>query len=387
MNRYAKLIIPFGSKKYIKKENKGLIIHGNAFFIWDLNKGKIIDEYIQLISGNYRLTDSDMIKPTKYYEQVQIKDFRDHYLDQYSKKDPKHISKTTYHNLTDEQIKNVNDYLKEKCMTIKTMFSLFTGSNASGAETNHKASQIRCIDNKYFDCNFANVVSLYIGEKTKNYPKEIKAYSLETFIKENIIKDFKTTFLKYNEHLEFEDNIHVPYYDKEVEVQKYYPDLSKDIEFKLKENQELFIYSIINKTINKYEELIDKNMDKLRQRLRSFFNANINFYLKEGKIPYHYTKEKFNLNIIENAHIFSLASLVKNLSYDDLKLSVNPYNCLRIDRNTHKIIDDKKYFFDTNGNLIKQNKQIVCKEYLDMENLPKETKKILNKYWQSSNLL
>ena len=53
MDRYFKLRIPFATKKYIKKENNGLLIRGNAYFIFDLYKKVFIDEYIEIIEGNY----------------------------------------------------------------------------------------------------------------------------------------------------------------------------------------------------------------------------------------------------------------------------------------------------------------------------------------------
>lgn len=101
----------------------------------------------------------------------------------------------------------------------------------------------------------------------------------------------------------------------------------------------------------------------------------------------HYTKEKYDLQIIENAHIIEFASLIKDLSYSNLELSINPYNCLRIDKNTHKLIDDKKLFFDNKGNLIKHNNKIVTFGYLDIKNFPERTKKIFNDYLRQVNQL
>lgn len=81
--KLIKLKIPFITKKYIKNQ-KGLKIKGNAFYIFDLNTMKIVDQYIEIIDGNYRLTDANMLK-TKYYKKFLFKNFRDKYLDNFTR--------------------------------------------------------------------------------------------------------------------------------------------------------------------------------------------------------------------------------------------------------------------------------------------------------------
>ena len=202
-DRYFKLRIPFGTKGHIKQSFDSIVIKGDAIFVFDRYHNHYIDEYLEIEKGNFRLTDLKMITPTDYYKKNKwIKEFRDQYLDQWSNHDPKMIiDKSRHQELTNEQIKIINDFFKKQNKTIKSMFSLLSGANISGAETNPKASPLRCIDNDFFDCNFANPLKEFKAknkELTKNYPDNLPIYTLMDVWNNNLINNFKEIFSKYN---------------------------------------------------------------------------------------------------------------------------------------------------------------------------------------------
>lgn len=380
MEKYIKIKIPFGSKSYIKKINRKMVMKANAYYVFDLEKQKVIDEYIEIIRSNFRLTDKDMIKPTAYYKQKDVKNFRDIFLDKYSKTDPCAITTRRYQELTNNQINEINNYLKQNYTTVRKMFSYLSGSNITGAETNNYASPIRCIDNEYFDCNFANVFKNYYSDeedRTKNYPDNIPVYSLSMLINSKIIKDFENTFYKYNDEFLYQNNELGEYYNYEHEDK--FVDICNEIKFKLKENQELFIEAIINKTIDDYDAYIS-DKEKLRKKLHTFHGSNVKLYIKKGAIPLHSTTEKYNLKTVQNAHIFPVSKAVNNINYENLVEAINPYNCLRIDSNTHILFDNNKIFFNEKGDVILKNNEVLKNNYLDLKNMPKETKNFFNTY-------
>ena len=384
MDRYFKLRIPFATKKYIKKENNGLLIRGNAYFIFDLYKKVFIDEYIEIIEGNYRITDYDIIKPTDYYKNKLFRNFRDNFLDMYSNHNPKEIKTVTHQKLKSNEIIEINKSFKEMHTTVKSMFACLSGSNITGAETNNKASPMRCIDNEYFDCNFANVIKHYEAkkkDKKKIDDKNIKTYRLFDVINNELIDGFDELFFEYNKDFEYRENIDFIYIPEDN--QKDYIIVDINNKFKIKEKQKDFLLSIVYKTIDDYETFIQS--DRYNKKLRSYFTSNVNDYIRKKLIPLHSTTLMNNLSMYDNAHIIKFSTLIDTLKYEDLFDAINPYNCLRIEKNIHKLFDDKNIFFNINGDIINKDKKILHKEYLNMKNMPIETKKYFIKYLNQQN--
>lgn len=378
MDSFIKLKIPCATKSYIKKTNKKLILLANAYYIWDLKKEKIIDEYLEIIKTNFRLTDQRMIKPTVYYKNQVVKKFREKFLNKYQIIVPQEV-KEAYKDLTQVQIKEVNQYLKSINTTIRTMYSFFNGSNCSGAEQNDKASPIRAIDNDFFDCNFANPLNKYVHKpKHKNYPNDLKTYSLKEFIDKKIISGFNEIFYKYNPDFLYQDNVNNSLQDDEINKEKEYKIVCENIKFKLKESQKLYIESIVNQTIDNWDEFIKSK--KWKTRLRGFFDSNVKDYIRNKYIPYYSSVQK--TLVVESAHIISFSKLTNDiLNYKNLELSVNPYNCLRISSDHHSAFDKGKIIFDLEGNVLnKQSKKIIQKHYLDINNIPFQTIEILKEY-------
>ena len=387
-NQFIKLKIPFATKSYIKNKPKKCYIMGYAYYIFDLDKQIIIDEYLELVKANYRITDIYMIK-TKYYENKKVKNFRKKYLDKYSNID---INKLVYHHnkfenikfefLSDDQIKEINLYFKNESTTIRRMYSLLSGSNISGAETRAKSSPIRCIDNNYFDCNFANVLAKYYKKsfKHKEYPSDLNEYRLDELINSDKVKNFNENFFEYNEDISYEKYPIIPTFVNEITYEQTIDNIEK---YNFNEKQILFIEGFLNKTLDNYEQIVTSSFIKIK--LRSYFNANIAKLLKNKFLPLFSTSEPFNLKIIENAHIISFASLLSKSTFESLTDAINPYNCLRIDAATHKLIDNDNYYFDKEGNLLNGKGEIVKQNYLDIKKIPYQSRIFFNSYLNTLN--
>lgn len=372
-NRYIKLKIPFASKGEILSKDKSLKMLANAYYIFDIKEQILIDEYIEILKTNYRVTDLKMIK-TSHFKNKHVKEFRELFLNDFN-----NSNEIIYNELSNNKIVKINTFLREQKITIRSMYSLFSGSNPSGAETKSKSSQLRCIDNEFFDCNFANVVKKYatkgIKFKNKIYDKNMKTYTLTKMINSNILYNFRDLFYEYNKDLEFSLCLNL---DDLIfnEKNDYKIDNINNNEFEPKENQSLFLYSSINQNISKY---VNFELSSINNKLRSYYASNVNQYIKERKIPLLSTTTKYDLSLVENAHIIPFSTLVKIKTYDSLKDAINPYNCLRINSDIHKLFDKNIIKFDLKGNLLDRHNKIQKSSYLKVDIFPKQTMDFLKK--------
>ena len=374
--KYFKLEIPFATKAYIQNKSEGIKIKGKAIFIFDKFLKKYIHEYLEIESANFRLTDLAMIKPTSYYKDEFIQKFRTNYLDKWSFKSPNLIKKTTYKKLNFQQIQIINKFFKKNLTTIKRMFSLLSGSNISGAKTNPKASPLRCLDHEFWDCNFANVLKEFKAKKmNKNYPKNIPVFNLNYLLNDNSLsfEEFKKTFIKFNpDYYSYSQNDKlkntIVYYENNDYIDSFKIGSLK--EFNFPEEQLLYIDGLKSGTIN-------FTMSEIKQKLRYFFSKNVNFCLNNKIVPEQSTSIYLDPNIIDNAHIIQFSNLIESKQYLD---AIDPFNCLRIDANTHKMFDRLKIYFDQDGNIrdILDN-HIKVKNYLDISKIPQKTKEYLIK--------
>ena len=385
MTKYIKLKIPFATKSLIKNKD-GFKMKGCAFYIFDLENQIYVDEYIEIIESNFRITDKAMIKPTEYYKIKKVKFFRDNFLDKYSNVDPEKINKITYYDLPKSEINKINQYIKSLNTTIRVMFSFFSGSNITGAETKNTSTPMVCINPNYFGCNFANVMKKYEpndSNKIKLNWEEIKEITLDDMIANNYIKDFSLTFFEYNQDLEYRDKLPDDILSDEniFESQNI---LHENNKFKFKENQTLWIESFLNKNLDHYEEFV-KNKQKLSQKLHSFYVSNIYYCIKEKIIPNFHTVTKFNLKQICNAHIIPKNELIKKGTKKSFEDAINPFNCLRIDQSYHSLWDKHEIEFDIQGNIVQKGK-IIKPKYLDMDLINKNPKTLyyFEKYLKAS---
>lgn len=373
--------IPFATKGEIKKNSNSLKITGYANYIYDFENKVIIHEYLELTKANYRLTDKGMIKPTAYYLNPSIKNFRNNILDKITNHNPLDILSTKFNDLNQENIKLINKYLKNEKTTIKKQFSYFQGSNISGANSNSKASPLLCIEQEYFKCNFANPMKKIKGKLNLNY-EITKNISLVELMKDN---DFKNIFKESNIWYFNDLSVDYPKYSKDLSHS--YPDeiysennfnnwkWPKDLDEKISD----YIDAYLNGILKENDMKIHKRM------LRTFFGSSVRRELDNKKIPYCSMKEKVPSEIIENAHIIKFSKLVSLNTKESLLKAVSPFNVLRIDSNHHKLFDNNKITFDSKGNKIfNDSKDII--QFLDIDILPKETINFIEEnyeYWNT----
>ncbi|MGL5617714.1 MAG: MAG4270 family putative restriction endonuclease [Metamycoplasmataceae bacterium] len=372
--------IPFATKGAIKRIDNKLRMTGFANYVYDFKNNKVIHEYLELENANYRLTDANMVKPTKYYEKHRAKNFRDNIFDPITKHNPMDIlGKPKYSDLTKAEILLINDYLKLELTTVKEQFSYLSGSNISGAKTNSKASPLVSMEEGYVDCNFSNPMKELWGKQTKDY-KINRIISLKDLINNN--ESFKEIFEKYN----------VWYFnDKSIDIEEYVNDLKID-DFYDKNNLNNWVYpKNLNKKIKLYIDshlngFIKNNDFKTHKRtLRNLFCSGVKRELDKKNIPFCATKEKLHSAIIENAHIINFAKLVDLNTKESLLKAISPYNVLRIDSNHHKLFDRNLITFDMHGNIIWNNGD-EQKDFLDINKLPLKTIKFIKenyKYWSN----
>ena len=382
-SNYLKLKIPFATKSFIKELNKGLKIKGNAYYIFDLFKNVYVDEYLEIESANFRLTDYNMLK-TKYYSKDIFKDFRKRYLDTLSNKDPENILEITYLDLNEQSLMEINNQFCKMNTTIRNMFACLSGSNPPGAKSKPENTPLICTEPNYFKYNFLNPLKCFAAkkhEKTKNYNNtNIKVVDLEDFLNKYSIhhknKFFKDKFWEYNHcNRENIENIHIHFEKNDLNYSlsnlKLNDDCFKDKLFKEKnDNFELFIDGYLNKTLSKEIE-----WKEFKLKLRSFYKWNVSHCINNRYLSPISTLKEFPKTIIDNAHIISFASLVETKSKDNILKAIDPYNCLRIDKNTHALFDDQSIYFDLEGNIVWLNGDKTL--YLNMNLLTQKQKKYL----------
>ena len=382
-NNYLKLKIPFATKSFIKEWNQGLKIKGNAYYIFDLSKNIYVDEYLEIESANFRLTDFNMLK-TAYYSKKLFKDFRKKYLDILSNKKPENILKTSYIDLNEYVLNKVNSEFRKMNTTIRNMFACLSGSNPPGAESKHGNTPLICTEPNYFKCNFLNPLNIFAAkkpEKNKTYnDTNIKIVDLGEFLSKYSIHYkntyFKDAFRKYNDFKKGNiENINNYFIENDLNYSvsnlKLNEDCFKDKLFKEKnDNFELFIDGYLNKTLSKN---IEWNQFKLK--LRNFYTWNVSYCINNKYLSPISTLQEHHKTIIDNAHIISFASLIGTKSRENILKSIDPYNCLRIDKNSHALYDNKTIYFDLEGNIIQSNGTKI--PYLNMNLLAQKQKKYL----------
>ncbi len=388
-NIYLKLKIPFATKSYIKKSCKGLKIKGNAYYIFDLSKQVYIDEYLELEQANFRLTDFRMLK-TKYYEKDLFKMFRKNYLDILSNENAENIIEITHQDLDEDNLKKINIHFQKMTTTVRNMFSCLSGSNPTGAESNNENTPLICINPEFFRCNFLNPLKIFAAKKqnrTKNYNNmNIINVDLKEFLNKYLIKknnvSFKEIFDQYND----------PDRDKIENILQNFKEYSsslfsnlklninclEDEKFKAKnENFELFIDGYLNNTFSQHIE-----WKKFKEKLRSFYKWNVDYCISRKYLSPNSSLQGMSQSLIESAHIIPFASLVEKKDKKAILKSIDPYNCLRIDRNAHKLYDDKSGYFDLNGNWVENSNNKTL--YLNMELLTPWQKEYLKESYEDA---
>ena len=271
--------------------------------------------------------------------------------------------------LPNEKIDSINENLKFDKHTIKDQYSYFSGSNISGAEKNPKASPLICLEQAYFKCNFLNPIKK-ITTNSKNFTNKYfikETVSLQTFIDNNYSQEFNEWFKKFNK--------------------EYYDNINENII--LDKNNYVDIFNYAKDYIKTYLEggFGCSDPESHKKMLRNLYRSSIKKEMEAGKIPSNSTNEDYNLRVIQNAHIIKFSTLVEENTQDSLELAINPFNVLKINSDNHILFDNHYITFDSQGNMLNKQNKTVYKNYLNLETLPPESKKILEdnyNFWKEN---
>ncbi len=169
---YNGFFVDFVTKGYLdKRNNNNLKIKGKAFYLYDENL-IIYKQFIQIESANFRPTDCEMSK-TKYYNRKSTM-IRREILEKIQEEkgfDKFKISKNEKIkiDIDNTYIDSINQQLLQQ-YKVKSSIDIFSGSNSSGAESNHKATNVITYysDYDYTSLNFTNP----LNNKKNFYKKE-----------------------------------------------------------------------------------------------------------------------------------------------------------------------------------------------------------------------
>lgn len=383
--------IPFSTKGKLKNKPNSLKIVGFANYVFDKKTEQIIHEYLELIESNYRMTDNNLIT-TSHYKSKNVTKFRDNFLDKITNHKVEEISTSTFNNLNEYQLKEINEYFKSIITTVKNQFSYLNGSNITGAKKNSKASPLVCTVQKYFQCNFSNPIASYIKDKNEkckvknNNYKIAKTITLDEFIDSN--KTFEKIFRDVNEWYFINDKLtDINQHNEYMIDENIDSNFINDDKFPCKKDLDDVINNYLQVYFDGTWSNTDKNTDKNhKEMLRRFYTSSIQNKLNNKEIPHFASKIRFHSAVIENAHIISFSSLVNENTLISIKKAINPFNVLRIDSNTHKLFDKNVITFDLDGFII--NDKGREGPFLDIENIPKKTIEFLKenyKHWKQYN--
>jgi len=323
-------------------------MNGNAIYKFNLKTYKVTS-YFELFNCTYKA--SDLLSTTEYYKNHKVKKFRSTLLDHFNTPIKNH-----FYTLTNSQLKEVNDYLKEDMTaTLKTQYSYFIGCNISGGETKQKKSPIRCNETIYIGYNFLNVFDKFRKKFSLKNPPEKKDYSLKEILSKDIIEGLKEKFHAVNKC----------YYSKTAFEDSKFKD--RNLEFVKKI---MFDFDFDSKT--KTKDAI------IKEKIRKFYVSNIEIYLQQGLIEDKILFIQYPSEQIQRAHIISIKNLVKNNKKDSILKAVDPYNCLFIDANSHLSFDAKKFYFNSNGDKVyKDNHQ---EKFIDKSKLTNQQLQYMKDY-------
>ncbi|RXY96320.1 HNH endonuclease [Malacoplasma penetrans] len=379
--------IPFVTKAVLNKSSNGCKISGTAYYIYDKDLDyKIIKQFIQVSEVEFRPTDKEMIKPTKYYKKnsESFKKIRHGILEEYQASkglDKNKISKenkeTNRLKIEDQNIINKINNCLLSANKVKDSISFFTGSNPSGAEQNNRASNEIIYYPKSCDQSFKN----FNGYNFTNPFNRNEIYKINKNIHINSVKNIELIslldYLELNPKAKelLDDYNYTKYYllnndfDLNIltfeELQVFNSKLEKQIfsnNSKVKSDK---IKEEITELINNYksqdleERDLKENLNKLENSLRKYQKALLNIELKEIiDLPKNKGIENKN-NIINSCEkdsffCYEVAHIVPvKLSKQSEKTMweiADPNNCLLLSPNTHKAYDLKYIYFNEEGN-------------------------------------
>ncbi|MDE5767155.1 MAG: HNH endonuclease [Malacoplasma sp.] len=363
----------------------------------------IYKQFIQIESANFRPTDIDMLKTDYYKKRKNNLTIRYKILEPYQELQGFFINKVSKNAKKRIPIPNnlIDEINKEliKLHKVKSSIDIFTGSNSSGAELNHKAS---------------NIVTFYEDDESRSFynfsnplnRKEI--FKSDKNIKINSVDEIELIeFSKYLELNPKANELYCYYNSLEMILNNFYSPISNldgyqnfngknkeitDKHFKLideekkfyKNTKDLsrsdFIYERVKQSIKEYTENLNddstnkdrenKLINKLRNAQRLLVKEEIRDLIKNNPdFPENYFFNCLNDSFInyECAHIIPVnESRTSNKRLEEI---ADNNNCLLLSPNFHSQYDKNIINFDSNGICyikgIKENKLNIKKEWLN----------------------
>ncbi len=407
---YNGFFVDFVTKGYLDiTNNNNLKIKGKAFYLYDENL-IIYKQFIQIESANFRPTDSEMSK-TKYYNRKSEMIRRD-ILEKIQEEkgfDKSKISKNEKIkiDIDNTYIDSINQQLLQQ-YKVKSSIDIFSGSNSSGAESNHKATNVITYysDYDYTSLNFTNPLNnkkIFIKKKIdlKNI-NQINLISFQEFLSKSEVA--KELIIKYNLTKMNILNSSIDDTDIDINVSNNYNkfnirNILKTINDDMNENKILnndpidFFIEKINEKIDAYCYMNDKlindkiEFEKFVKKLRGYQKIGVQIELQNLYDKNKHLDSSYFANFIKNinnppsehCHIIPVKISRKNIN--TLKEISDPNNCLLLSPTLHAHFDKQNIYFDLNGYCYQlRNNKLINKVQLKKEFLNEARKKYLNKY-------
>ncbi|WPL39430.1 MAG4270 family putative restriction endonuclease [Malacoplasma iowae] len=361
MNKnYVMLVVPFVTKNYKSSKENVHKVKGKCNFVIFLKDKSIVKQFIELEEANYRVTDCDMIKTVGYWNNKDVRLFRKTFI-----KNDKPKKEKRFESLNNKEIESINYFFKnESNTTVLKQLSYLSGSNASGAEKNSKATPLKCIDKNYLSFNFYNPLKKYkinnhLFESDFNFDS-IKIISLSDVINSNqYLENFKEEFYKYNwmyiNLLEDEETI--VNLNKKISLLKSNNDKQKNVE-------KLFLTKV-NDIYDLYNKKFYNDSNEYKRQLRSIYKSWTSYLVSIDKLKDVSQNKYVSTEVIEAAHIIGFSFLISSNNINNWKLAVNGNNVIFIESNFHKMFDKNIITFNPNNRKIVINENYPEKKYIE----------------------
>lgn len=377
----------------------------------------IYKQFIQVEFANFRPTDVEMLK-TDYYKNKTKASLNIRYkiLEPYQESKKFFINKISKKDKIRIEIPNIliSKINKElfKLHRVKSSIDVFAGSNSSGAELNHNASNIVTYyeneekNNFYNFSNPLNRKEIYKDEKDIkiNSIDEIELIEFADYLKKNSIANelycyynslemILNDFYEPISNLSGYENFSKENNDKYLNLINEEKNLYKD-ETKLSTHD--FIYKRVKESIDEYTKSFDyinkdKNKEnKLVNKLRNAQRLLVKEEIRELMTQYpNYCKNYFFNSLddkfinYECAHIIPVKESRSDINR--LEEIADNNNCLLLSPNLHSEYDKNYINFDSNGDCYKKGGMKLEELKIKKEWLNEKRKKYLKKAFVSRN--
>ena len=383
----------------------------------------IYKQFIQVEFANFRPTDIEMLK-TDYYKNKTKDSLNIRYkiLEPYQESKKFFINKISKKDKIRIEIPNIliSKINKElfKLHRVKSSIDVFAGSNSSGAELNHNASNIVTYyeneekNNFYNFSNPLNRKEIYKDEKDIkiNSIDEIELIEFADYLKKNSIANelycyynslemILNDFYEPISNLSGYEDLNEKSKEDEKDTDKYLNLINEEKNLYKKEKKlstNDFIYKRVKESINQYLESFDyinknkekenKLVNKLRNAQRLLVKEEIRkLMIQYPDYPKNYFFNSLNDNFInyECAHIVPVRE--SRSDTNRLEEIADNNNCLLLSPNLHSEYDANHINFDSNGVCYKKGGMKLEELKIKKEWLNKKRKKYLEKAFVSRN--